>query len=109
MGEKRTPLGRVLLALMHARGIETFGQLGVRLKRAGYRRGLSQSVIGEWSRGASRPVSAAKLCFYLDRALQLTDDEKVAVACALGFSEFPVPDKVRGEATPTLHPHLQPD
>ncbi len=109
MGEARTPLGKVLLALMAARGIETFGQLGMHLKRAGYKRGLSPNVIGQWVRGASRPVSAAKLCFYLDRALQLTDDEKVAVARALGFSEYPVPDKVRGETAPALHPHLQPD
>ena len=109
MGEKRTPLGRVLLALMHARGIETFGQLGVRLKRAGYRRGLSRSVIGGWSRGAAKPQSATKLCFYLDRALTLTEEEKQSVAAALGFSEYPQPRTLRGETTPALHPHLQPD
>ena len=108
MGEARTPLGRVLMEIMNDRDIETFGQLGVRLKRAGYRRGLSQSVIGRWSRGDSKPQSAHKLCFYLDRALTLTDDEKQSVAAALGYSEYPQPHKVGGETTPTLHPHLRP-
>ena len=109
MGEARTPLGRTLREIMRTRDIETIGELSERLRRSGYRRGMSQSVIGQWVRGASRPVSAAKLCFYLDRALQLTEEEKVAVARALGFSEYPVPDKVRGETAPALHPHLQPD
>ena len=109
MGEARTPLGRALREIMRTRDIETIGELSERLRRSGYRRGMSQSVIGQWMRGDSQPISAPKLCFYLDKALQLTDDEKVAVARALGFSEFPVPDKVRGETAPALHPHLQPD
>ena len=108
MGEARTPLGRALREIMRTRDIETIGELSERLRRSGYRRGMSHGVIGQWMRGDSQPISAPKLCFYLDKALQLTPEEKAAVAAALGLSEYPQPHKVREEPTPSLHPHLQP-
>lgn len=107
MGEARTPLGRCLQELMAARGIGTLSEFGLRLKQAGYRR-CCQSVVSQWMRGHSRPQSVPKLCYYLDRALQLTEDEKQSVAAALGRAEYPVPRKTISEPQASLHPHLQP-
>jgi len=75
---------------MEARDIPTLAELGVRLRKAGYR-GAHESAVGQWMSGASRPQSVPRLCFYLDKALTLTDDEKAAVAAAVGRSEYPLP------------------
>jgi hypothetical protein len=86
----KTPLGRVLEELMERRGITTLADLGVRLRMAGYRR-CYQSAVSQWMLGTSRPTSIPRLCFYLDKALTLTEDEKANVASALGLSEYPLP------------------
>jgi hypothetical protein len=41
--------------------------------------------------GASKPKSLPRLCFYLDKALTLSKDEKAAIVSALGLSEYPAP------------------
>ena len=109
MQPAKTPLGEVLQELMAARGIETIGELGVRLRKAGYRR-IYQSVISQWMCGVSKPQSIPRLCFYLDNALTLTEEEKAAIAAAVGWAEYPVPrkKKMTSEPRPSLHPHLQP-
>jgi hypothetical protein len=89
MTPAKTPLGRALQELMERRGIKTIGELGLRLRRAGYRR-IYQSAISQWMMGSSKPKSIPRLCFYLDKALTLTEDEKAAVEsprpiCTEGF------------------------
>jgi hypothetical protein len=85
-----TPLGRALQELMERRGIETVSELGLRLRRAGYRH-IYRSAISQWMIGASRPKSIPRLCFYLDKALTLTEDEKANIASALGLAKYPLP------------------
>jgi hypothetical protein len=75
---------------MERRGIKTIGELGLRLRMAGYRR-IYQSAISQWMMGASQPKSIPRLCFYLDKALTLSDDEKANIASTLGLAKYPLP------------------
>jgi hypothetical protein len=76
---------------MDARGIETLGEFALMIKRAGYGRGINQSVVSQWMAGSTRQWNIPRFCYYLDRALDLTPAEKAAVAAAEGLSEYPVP------------------
>jgi hypothetical protein len=82
---------------MNARSIATVAELALKLKQAGYRR-CHQSLLSKWMHGSTKPQSAARFCYYLDKALTLTDDEKAAVAKALMRSEYPLPP-----SKPSLH------
>jgi hypothetical protein len=89
MAPTKSPFGRILQELMAARGIETISELGLLTKWAGYRRGMHQAALSKWMSGVSRPTSIPRFCFYLDKALQLTEDEKAAVAASLGRAAYP--------------------
>ena len=86
----KSPLGVVLQEIMEARSIATGAELALLLKQAGFRR-MCQSRVSQWMHQSSRPQSVARFCYYLDKALMLTDDEKAAVAKALMRSEYPLP------------------
>ena len=82
---------------MEARSIATGAELALKLKQAGFRR-MCQSRVSQWMHQPNRPQSVARFCYYLDKALTLTDDEKAAVAKALMRSEYPLPP-----SKPSLH------
>ena len=86
----RSPLGVVLQEIMEARSIATGAELALLLKQAGFRR-MCQSRVSQWMHQPSRPQSVARFCYYLDKALSLTDEEKATVAKAVGWSEYPLP------------------
>ena len=95
----RSSFGRVLQDLMESRGIETKRELALRIKHAGYGRSMYQSILSQWVAGASRPKNIPKFCHYLDIALDLSEDEKAAVARAVGRSAYPVPRQLTTEKT----------
>ena len=82
----KCPFGRVLQEIMEARGIPTISELGLRLRMAGYRN-MYQSLLSGWCSGSSRPKNPLRFCYYLDKALVLTPEEKERVAASLGLSE----------------------
>jgi hypothetical protein len=48
------------------------------------------ALASQWMAGSTRPWNVPRFCYYLDKALKLTDDEKAAVAAAVGRSEYPL-------------------
>ena len=90
----KTALGRTLQAIMIERGIETQSELALRIKRAGYRRGIDHNVISQWMSGASKPINIRRFCYYLDKALTLTPEEKQSVAASVGWLKYPLPRQI---------------
>jgi hypothetical protein len=89
----KSPFGRVLQELMAQRGIETQTELALRIRKAGYRR-CYQSLLSGWFSGSSRPKNALRFCYYLDKALVLTREEKERVAASLDCAEYPRPRQI---------------
>jgi hypothetical protein len=90
--------GRALREIMEARGIETLGQLAVLIKKAGYGRGIDGTVVSNWMSEYARPRSIPRFCYYLDKALALTEEEKNLVARSLGWLEYPLPKNIQHNA-----------
>src|SRR5919199_2454137 len=53
--QAKCPFGRVLQEIMAARNIPTISELALRIKHAGYGRGMYQSVLSGWFSGSSKP------------------------------------------------------
>jgi hypothetical protein len=85
--QAKCPFGRILQEIMAARNIPTISELALRIKHAGYGRGMYQSVLSGWFSGSSKPKNPLRFCYYLDKALTLTPEEKVRVAASLGIHD----------------------
>ena len=79
---------------MAARNIPTISELALRIKHAGYGRGMYQSVLSGWFAGSSKPKNPLRFCYYLDKALTLTPEEQKRIAAALGRHEYPRPREI---------------